>query len=146
MNHNKPTWQSRYDMKRRCENPARPEWSRYGGKGITVCERWQSFDAFLEDMGEKPEGRTLDRIDNTKGYYKSNCRWATREQQNNNKGAYANSTTGVTGVAKNRTVKYGREYVYWTAWGSTNGKMFRLYHGKDFNAAVEARRQWEKQR
>jgi hypothetical protein len=131
------------EMKRRCLDPNRPAYPQYGGRGIKVCERWLDFFAFLEDMGERPNGMSLDRIDNNKGYYKDNCRWATRQEQNNNKGAYRNSTTGVTGVAKNRVVKKGKEYVYWAAWGSVDGKTFRLYHGNDFNAAVEARKKWE---
>ena len=53
-------------------------------KELEVCDRWQTFSNFLEDMGERPEGMTLDRIDNTKGYYKENCRWATQKQQTNN--------------------------------------------------------------
>lgn len=56
----------------------------YVGRGIKVCERWMSFDNFLEDMGEAPDNMSIDRIDNSKGYEKSNCRWATQEEQMNN--------------------------------------------------------------
>lgn len=73
-------------MKSRCENPKATAYERYGGAGIKVCRRWQKFENFLEDMGERPDGKTLDRINNLKGYSKENCRWATiKEQQNNRK-------------------------------------------------------------
>lgn len=68
----------------RCRNKNRREYPRYGGRGISVCGRWKKFVNFLEDMGEKPEGLSLDRIDNSKGYNPNNCRWATKKQQANN--------------------------------------------------------------
>lgn len=69
----------------RCTNPNNSAYHRYGGRGITVCDRWRKFENFLEDMGEKPTDKTIDRIKNDKGYFKENCRWATREEQNRNK-------------------------------------------------------------
>lgn len=72
-------------MKQRCYNVNHKAYFRYGGKGILVCSRWKnSFVNFLKDMGEKPEGLSLDRIDNEGNYCKENCRWATRKQQQNN--------------------------------------------------------------
>lgn len=74
-------WQA---MRDRCTNPNRSDFYRYGGRGIEVCARWSDFALFLADMGEAPKGLTLDRIDNDKGYYLENCRWATRSQQSYN--------------------------------------------------------------
>ena len=74
-------WQG---MHRRCNNPADPHYDRYGGRGIQVCQRWNSIHAFLEDMGHPPAGMTLDRVDNEGNYEPGNCRWATQEQQNEN--------------------------------------------------------------
>jgi hypothetical protein len=73
-------------MLQRCNNPKHSAYPRYGGKGVTVCDEWaNSFEAFLHDMGERPPGQTLDRIDGSKGYQKANCRWATPRQQYENK-------------------------------------------------------------
>lgn len=72
-------------MKNRCGNPAVKAYPYYGGRGITVSESWQKFENFYTDMGDRPEGMSLDRIDNSKGYSKENCKWSTKEEQANNK-------------------------------------------------------------
>lgn len=72
-------------MKQRCQNPKNSDFPAYGGRGITVCERWQTYDNFLADMGEVPPGLSLDRRDNDGNYEPNNCRWATRQEQAQNR-------------------------------------------------------------
>lgn len=77
------SWQS---MKERCYNPDATSWRWYGAKGVRICDRWRfSFENFLADLGERPEGMSLDRIDNEHGYEPGNCRWATPLQQTRNR-------------------------------------------------------------
>ncbi len=76
------SWQK---MKERCLVPSCPSFKDYGDRGITICERWlNSFENFYADMGKKPEGYSIERINNEKGYYLENCKWATRAEQNSN--------------------------------------------------------------
>lgn len=72
------------NIKLRCRNRNNPNYLNYGAKGIDFCDRWESFTLFLEDMGECPANMSIDRIDNKIGYFKENCRWATRGQQSRN--------------------------------------------------------------
>lgn len=80
-----PTYSTWLNMLQRCENPKNPNYPDWGGSGIRVDERWYSFENFLADMGERPADTTLDRVERTLGYTKTNCRWATRTEQNRNR-------------------------------------------------------------
>ncbi|HRI77588.1 MAG TPA: hypothetical protein PLX33_11460 [Alphaproteobacteria bacterium] len=83
------TWNA---MRQRCENPKNQKFPQYGGRGVSVCRRWKSFELFLLDMGERPDGTTIDRIDGEKGYSPKNCRWATPKQQQRNVKSNVNIT------------------------------------------------------
>lgn len=72
-------------MKARCSGTYRHDYPRYGGRGISVCERWLDFSKFYEDMGEAPDGMTLDRIDSSGNYEPGNCKWSTPKEQANNR-------------------------------------------------------------
>lgn len=79
-----PTYNCWKNMLCRCNDKNHASYKNYGGRGIFVCKRWGSFSSFLEDMGSKPIGYSLDRINNDEGYSKNNCRWATIKEQANN--------------------------------------------------------------
>lgn len=85
-----------HQMRRRCEDPKHPKFSYYGGKGVKLCQKWQTFEGFLEDMGERPTPvHTIDRIDGDGDYCKENCRWATRLEQAQNFSSNRNFSFGV---------------------------------------------------
>jgi len=79
------TYYSWSNMKKRCRDKKHMSYEKYGGAGIDVCKRWEKFENFLADMGEKPEGKqSIGRINNLKGYFKENCQWEDYFQQNSN--------------------------------------------------------------
>ena len=80
-----PTYRSWTSMRTRCTNGKDNNFNFYGGKGIEICERWWTFEGFLEDMGERPPGKTLDRINPDENYTPENCRWATPKEQTDNR-------------------------------------------------------------
>lgn len=80
-----PTWRTWKSMWDRCELRAHKSWPSYGGRGISVCPTWRVYENFRADMGERPAGAQLDRVDNSRGYSPDNCRWATPKQNCNNR-------------------------------------------------------------
>lgn len=102
-----PTWRTWSSMFTRCESPSFRSWMRYGGRGITVCDRWHSFVNFLADMGERPDGTSLDRINNDGNYEPGNCRWATiLTQANNNSRSHRLTFSGRSGTI----AEFAREF------------------------------------
>lgn len=88
------TYNAWINMRARCRDHTQAGYANYGGRGISVCERWERFENFLADMGERPEGLSIDRINNDGNYEPSNCRWATRTVQNNNRSVTVFLTLG----------------------------------------------------
>lgn len=123
-------------MKDRCLNPNSSDYRRYGNRGITISQEWlgvRGFNQFVKDMGEKPEGTSLDRIDNDGNYSAENCRWATHHQQAANR-AKRELPTGVS---------YITERDVWVAQLKVNGKNVLIKRFKTKEEAIEARRQAE---
>ena len=121
-------------MRYRCNSPSCTNYRQYGGRGIKVCERWNSFENFYNDMGPRPVGATLERIDNDQGYYPENCKWILQREQLLNRRAQRNNKTGITGI-----FKIARDNL----WRATGSRSQTLYEGKDFFLACCARKAWE---
>lgn len=98
-----PTYTSWCDAKKRCYSPQNKRFAEYGGRGIGMCNSWRtSFDSFLQDMGERPKGMTLERLDVDKGYEPGNCIWATPAQQAQNTRANVATWESVRVMRKRR--------------------------------------------
>lgn len=125
------------NMRQRCKNKKHAAYFWYGKKGISVCDRWEKFENFLEDMGERPEGMSIDRVDSNSDYKPSNCLWATRKQQEVRKGMRADNTSGYRGVSWCKRAKKWKPYIM--AFGSSHGL-------GSFNSPEEASVAYEKVR
>lgn len=137
-----PTYQAFHQSKNRCFNPNNSRYKDYGGRGITMCDRWASkngYKNFLEDMGERPDGMTLDRIDNNGNYEPSNCRWASYQQQSLNKRVYKNNSSGIVGV------RFMRQFNLWCA-SVRNSGIQKSWYFKTKEEAIAARLKAELER
>ena len=106
-----PTYISWAGMVKRCTNANNPGYRLYGARGITVCDRWRKFENFLEDMGVRPDGLTLERINNNEGYSQSNCKWATpAEQQRNRRDNNKYTFRGMTMILPDWAEKTGIDF------------------------------------
>jgi hypothetical protein len=104
-----PTYRAYHQMKFRCANPKASDYPHYGARGISVCDRWmESFQNFVQDMGFRPDGMELDRIDNSKGYYPENCRWVTHKQNCRN-------------FRKNRIIEFNGKRLSLVEWSEETG-------------------------
>lgn len=128
------TWEG---MLQRCNNPNSVGYLDYGGRGITICKRWLSFEDFFTDMGERPEGTSLDRIDVNGNYCKENCRWADASVQGFNQRKSSNNTSGRTGVSWNK------QKLKWDAYIMKDRKKINLGRFEKKEDAILAREQGE---
>lgn len=128
------TWEN---MRQRCNNPNNTGYQWYGGRGITVCERWDSFANFVADMGKRPDGMTLDRIDVNGNYEPDNCKWSTQTEQMRNQRLMKSNKTGTTGVWWNKKDKHYQVHI------RVDGKSKYLGVFRNLPDAIAARKQAE---
>ena len=107
-----PEYRSWSSMRQRCNNPQNHRYKDYGARGIQVCERWKEFATFLADMGQRPLGTSLDRVNNDGNYELGNCRWATpKQQQRNGRRVRIVSRNGITGPFRDVCDSLGISYM-----------------------------------
>lgn len=132
-----PEYHAWASMLQRCRNPKSAEYYRYGGRGIIVCEEWYDFVAFYNDMGKRPNGLTLERIDNNKGYDKNNCVWTTRIKQARNRRLQNSNKTGAAGVS------FCKQYQKYLVEITADHKTYFLGYHIDIADAIAARKAGE---
>ena len=123
-------------MHQRCYNKNNPKYYRYGGKGVKVCERWFDFWSFVEDMGERPAGMSIDRNDNDGDYTPNNCKWSDDLSQRLNQGMRSDNTSGYLCVSSD---PYRREPAQYKVSMRINGTMLQFgWYTDPINAAYIA--------
>lgn len=137
-NRKHPLFNTYRKMVARCNDQNHDSYDYYGGRGITVCDRWlgeSGFSNFIKDMGERPEGMTLDRINGDEGYNPENCRWATKSLQSFNRKPFKDTRTGVFEVKNKLGIKTGK----WRALIRKDGKICYLGVFETKEEAIEKR-------